>query len=60
MSGVDTADGRIIRKGAVDSVIAYVREQGGTVPPELEIEANAIAGQGGTPLAVVEGTTASA
>jgi K+-transporting ATPase ATPase B chain len=58
MSGVDTADGRVIRKGAVDSVIAFVNEQGGSVPPELEIEANAIAGQGGTPLAVVEGTRA--
>ena len=58
MSGVDTADGRVIRKGAVDSVIGYVKEQGGAVPPELEIEANAIAGQGGTPLAVVEGTRA--
>jgi K+-transporting ATPase ATPase B chain len=54
MSGVDTADHRVIRKGAVDSVIAFVNENGGTVPPELEIEANAIAGQGGTPLAVVE------
>jgi K+-transporting ATPase ATPase B chain len=56
MSGVDTAEGRSIRKGAVDSVTAYVREQGGAPPPELEIEANAVAGQGGTPLAVVEGT----
>jgi K+-transporting ATPase ATPase B chain len=58
MSGVDTVEGRVIRKGAVDSVTAYVKEQGGTVPPELEIETNAIAGQGGTPLAVVEGTRA--
>jgi K+-transporting ATPase ATPase B chain len=58
MSGVDTADGRVIRKGAVDSVMAYLKEQGGTVPPELEIETNAIAAQGGTPLAVVEGTRA--
>jgi K+-transporting ATPase ATPase B chain len=58
MSGVDTSEGRVIRKGAVDSVIEYVKEQGGSVPPELEIETNAIAGQGGTPLAVVEGTRA--
>jgi K+-transporting ATPase ATPase B chain len=58
MSGVDTSadDGpsRHIRKGAVDAVIAHVREVGGEVPPELEIEANAIATQGGTPLAVAE------
>jgi len=53
MSGVDV-EGRHIRKGAVDAVKRYVVEQGGEVPPELDIEANGIAAQGGTPLAVVE------
>ena len=34
MSGVDV-DGHSIRKGAVDSVIAYVKQQGQDVPPAL-------------------------
>jgi K+-transporting ATPase ATPase B chain len=53
MSGVDF-EGRHIRKGAVDAVKKYVLEQGGEIPPELDVEANGIAAQGGTPLAVVE------
>ncbi|MGZ4710138.1 MAG: potassium-transporting ATPase subunit KdpB [Acidimicrobiales bacterium] len=53
MSGVDF-EGRHIRKGAADSVKRYVLEMGGTVPPELDVEVEAIATQGGTPLTVVE------
>jgi K+-transporting ATPase ATPase B chain len=53
MSGVDF-EGRHIRKGASDSVKRYVIEMGGEVPPELDIEVEAIATQGGTPLPVVE------
>jgi len=53
MSGVDF-EGRHIRKGATDSVKKYVLELGGDIPPELDIEVDAIASQGGTPLTVVE------
>jgi K+-transporting ATPase ATPase B chain len=53
MSGVDLADGQI-RKGAVDSIIAYTasRPDARPVPAELKNAADAIARQGGTPLAV--------
>jgi len=53
MSGV-VIDGRDVRKGAADSVKRYVEELGGIIPPELDIEVEAIATQGGTPLTVVE------
>ena len=52
MSGVDV-DGHSIRKGAVDSVIAYVKQQGQDVPPQLQQETERISKLGGTPLAVV-------
>ncbi len=52
MSGVDV-DGRSIRKGAVDSVVATVKQQGFEVPPELLLETERISKLGGTPLAVV-------
>lgn len=52
MSGIDLADGRKVRKGAVDAVRKWVLLQGGTVPPDLEQKANTIATEGGTPLAV--------
>jgi len=54
MSGLDI-DGRQIRKGAVDSVRAWVTEQGGTVPEDLEAIAQRIARSGSTPLAVADG-----
>ncbi|MFD1953632.1 potassium-transporting ATPase subunit KdpB [Paenibacillus thailandensis] len=52
MSGIDLADGRKVRKGAVDAVRKWVLQQGGTVPADLERKANTIAAEGGTPLAV--------
>lgn len=54
MSGVDV-EGVSIRKGAVDSVIAFVRNQTNAkpVPPDIKIAADAIGRDGGTPLAVV-------
>ena len=51
MSGFDV-DGSSIRKGAADSVRAWVEESGGTVPVALMEEVNAVAGLGGTPLVV--------
>ena len=54
MSGVDI-EGRVIRKGAVDAVMAHARALG-IQPPVDEIDriASAISKQGGTPLAVSE------
>ncbi|AUS25555.1 potassium-transporting ATPase subunit B [Paenibacillus polymyxa] len=52
MSGLDLADGRRVRKGAVDSVRQWVVSQKGSVPADLEEKANQVAAEGGTPLAV--------
>ena len=54
MSGVDL-DGRSIRKGAVDSVIAYVGAAGTPAERELRTIADRISKSGGTPLAVADG-----
>ena len=55
MSGVDV-EGSVIRKGAVDAVIAHVRDAAGNprlaMPAALEQIAERIAKSGGTPLAV--------
>ncbi|WP_090736241.1 potassium-transporting ATPase subunit KdpB [Paenibacillus sp. Mc5Re-14] len=52
MSGLDLADGRRVRKGAVDSVRQWIVSQKGSVPADLEEKANQVAAEGGTPLAV--------
>lgn len=52
MSGIDLQDGRKVRKGAVDAVRKWVESQNGVVPADLEEKGNAIARDGGTPLAV--------
>ncbi|HVM65372.1 MAG TPA: potassium-transporting ATPase subunit KdpB [Acidimicrobiales bacterium] len=54
MSGIDI-EGRMVRKGAVDSVQRWVQERGGTVPEALKIISDGIAAEGGTPLAVTDG-----
>jgi K+-transporting ATPase ATPase B chain len=54
MSGIDL-DGREIRKGAAEAVISYVKDQGGTIPAELQAVTERIARAGGTPLVVAEG-----
>ncbi len=54
MSGIDV-DGRQVRKGAAESVKAWVVEQGGTVPPELDGVVSGIARSGATPLVVADG-----
>jgi K+-transporting ATPase ATPase B chain len=51
MSGVDI-DGRRLRKGAGDSIIELVESEGGSPPPELQVQLDRIANEGGTPLAV--------
>jgi len=53
MSGVDL-DGRRIRKGATDSVVEFVQENGGKIPPELMETTQRISRSGGTPLAVAD------
>ena len=54
MSGVDL-EGRRIRKGADDTIFAFVEAQGGNVPERVRNEVDAIATSGGTPLVVAEG-----
>jgi K+-transporting ATPase ATPase B chain len=51
MSGVDL-DGLSIRKGAPDAMIAYIKEQGKSLPPDLRISIDGIARSGGTSLLV--------
>jgi K+-transporting ATPase ATPase B chain len=51
MSGVDLG-GRQLRKGAANSVIKWVREQGGTIPDMLGDIVDGISAAGGTPLVV--------
>jgi K+-transporting ATPase ATPase B chain len=52
MSGLDLADGRQVRKGAVDAVRKWVAALGGLVPDGFTEQAERIAREGGTPLAV--------
>jgi len=53
MSGIDV-HGREIRKGAAESIAAYVTANGGVVSPELQGIVDRIARAGGTPLVVAE------
>ncbi|MEU9095770.1 potassium-transporting ATPase subunit KdpB [Streptomyces sp. NPDC048428] len=51
MSGVDV-DGRKVRKGAGGSVVAWVKERGGSVSADAQALTDRIAAAGGTPLLV--------
>jgi len=51
MSGIDL-NGSVIRKGAADSVKAFIAERGGNAPAELDSIVQHVAEQGGTPLVV--------
>jgi potassium-transporting ATPase ATP-binding subunit len=53
MSGVDL-EGRKVRKGAADSIEAFVREQGGSFPAQVRTVVESVARQGATPLVVAE------
>ena len=55
MSGVNL-DGRQVRKGAADTVEAWVRANGGEFPPAVHGAVEGIARQGGTPLVVADQT----
>jgi potassium-transporting ATPase ATP-binding subunit len=54
MSGIDLRD-RHVRKGAADSVRAWVAQRGGSVPADLAPIVERIANDGGTPLVVADG-----
>lgn len=57
MSGLDLADGRIVRKGAGSAVLAWVEASGrqpSSLLAELEERVEAISASGGTPLVVAE------
>ncbi|GAA4195648.1 potassium-transporting ATPase subunit KdpB [Pedobacter jeongneungensis] len=53
-SGLDTADGRRIRKGAFDSIRNIVQKAGNNFPSDIENHVKTIATNGGTPLVVSE------
>ena len=54
MSGVESARGTRLRKGAPDTVAKYVDEHGGLIPEGYQATVDAIASGGMTPLAVAE------
>jgi K+-transporting ATPase ATPase B chain len=53
MSGVDI-EGRQLRKGATDAIVAFVKEHGGRIPSEVTELSDRISRTGGTPLAVAD------
>jgi K+-transporting ATPase ATPase B chain len=55
MSGVDI-DGRKLRKGATDAIARFVKDAGGSVPSSLSEISDRISRNGGTPLAVADGS----
>src|SRR5213594_2270196 len=55
MSGVDMI-GRQLRKGATDAIIRFVEEHGGKAPVKLKQLSEQISRNGGTPLAVADGS----
>ena len=55
MSGVDLPDGRKIRKGAPDSMMEYVKRNGGIAGDRVQQQVNDVASRGATPLLVCDG-----
>lgn len=53
-SGIDTPDGKRIRKGAFDSIRNIVLEAGHAFPMDIEDQVKTISSNGGTPLVVCE------
>lgn len=56
MSGVDLAEGRSIRKGAMDAIVRHVQAQGSDVLAELHARVEQVARKGATPLVVADGS----
>ncbi|HEU4415451.1 MAG TPA: potassium-transporting ATPase subunit KdpB, partial [Candidatus Angelobacter sp.] len=57
MSGVNL-EGRVVRKGAADSIEKYLLAAGGTFPREVRSAVETVARSGGTPLVVAENNRA--
>lgn len=55
MSGINLADGRTIRKGAMDAIVRHVGSVQGRVPAELDALVAMVARKGATPLVVSDG-----
>ena len=55
MSGVNLKDGTQIRKGASKAIKAYVQENNGVIPEDLDSIVTEISSLGGTPLVVCAG-----
>src|SRR5450830_1640204 len=58
MSGVDLADGRMIRKGAADAIRRHVETLGGGFPAALQTRVDEVSRRGSTPLVVADGARA--
>ncbi len=54
MSGMDLTSGRLVRKGAADSVRRFVEAEGGVVPLELLPIVEQVSRDGATPLVVID------
>ena len=54
MSGMDLTNGRLVRKGAADSVRRFVEAEGGVVPLELLPIVEQVSRDGATPLVVID------
>jgi K+-transporting ATPase ATPase B chain len=57
MSGVNV-EGRVIRKGAADSIERYLKDSSGSMPDAVRADVENIARSGGTPLVVAENNRA--
>jgi K+-transporting ATPase ATPase B chain len=55
MSGIDLADGKHIRKGALDAIIKFVEGNNGGIPADLQSLVDTVAKKGATPLVVADG-----
>jgi K+-transporting ATPase ATPase B chain len=56
LSGIDLADGRRIRKGAVDAISRWIAPSGRDLPAQLRQAIDLVARDGGTPLVVADGS----
>jgi K+-transporting ATPase ATPase B chain len=54
MSGVNL-DGRQVRKGAADAIVAHVQAASGQLPADVRVAVDGVAKQGATPLVVADG-----
>ena len=60
MSGMNLSDGRVVRKGAADSVRIFVEAEGTPAPLELGPIVERVAKDGATPLVVIDRAAGSA